>query len=149
MSGEIATQDVADSSTIRLHPDLSSPIVVQFTQRQVFATFAASTGLTAACPNPSCVLHPLSGSLFLVGALTFVNSLCGMCPLISAVSNSESPAIMLPLGAFYPTLLLSGIIWPLEAMQPALRWFALALPETVPIRAMQLLMVRGWNLSGR
>lgn len=63
------------------------------------------------------------GELFWVICITILQGLCGMCFgfLISAVCELERNAIQLALGSFYPTLLLSGVIWPLEGMPDALR----------------------------
>ena len=41
--------------------------------------------------------------------------------VISAVARSEQDAIHLSLGIFYPNLILSGIIWPIESMPEVLR----------------------------
>ena len=41
--------------------------------------------------------------------------------LVSALCDNEQDAIQLALGSFYPNLLLSGIIWPLEGMPQYLR----------------------------
>ena len=41
--------------------------------------------------------------------------------LVSALCDNEQDAIQLALGSFYPNLLLSGIIWPLEGMPDYLR----------------------------
>ena len=42
--------------------------------------------------------------------------------VISALCDTENDAIQLALGSFYPNLLLSGIIWPLEGMPKELRF---------------------------
>lgn len=63
------------------------------------------------------------GEIIWVICLTILQGLCGMCFgfLISAVCELERNAIQLALGSFYPTLLLSGVIWPLEGMPDVLR----------------------------
>lgn len=64
-----------------------------------------------------------NGSLVLVVILTLLQGMCGMCFgfVISAVCELERNAIQLALGSFYPTLLLSGVIWPIEGMPIVLR----------------------------
>lgn len=42
--------------------------------------------------------------------------------MTSAISNDENTAIMMALGIFYPLLLLSGIVWPIQGIPVALRW---------------------------
>lgn len=41
--------------------------------------------------------------------------------MTSALSNDENTAIMMALGIFYPLLLLSGIVWPIQGIPVALR----------------------------
>ena len=56
-------------------------------------------------------------------SLTILQGICGMAfgLLVSALCDNEQDAIQLALGSFYPNLLLSGIIWPLEGMPQYLR----------------------------
>ena len=55
--------------------------------------------------------------------ITILQGICGMAfgLLVSALCDNEQDAIQLALGSFYPNLLLSGIIWPLEGMPMYLR----------------------------
>lgn len=64
-----------------------------------------------------------NGNLCWVVVITLLQGMCGMCFgfLISAVCELERNAIQLALGSFYPTLLLSGVIWPIEGMPTILR----------------------------
>jgi huntingtin len=64
------------------------------------------------------------GSIFLVMLLTIMQGLCGMCFgfFISAVCDLERTAVQLSLGSFYPSLLLSGVLWPIEGMPNFLRY---------------------------
>lgn len=64
-----------------------------------------------------------NGDIMLVVILTILQGLCGMCFgfVISAICELERNAIQLALGSFYPTLLLSGVIWPIEGMPYLLR----------------------------
>ena len=43
----------------------------------------------------------------------------------------QAVAMQLSIGSFYPNLLLSGILWPLEGMPPALQYIAKFLPNTL------------------
>ena len=64
----------------------------------------------------------------------------------SALWDNEQDAIQLALGSFYPNLLLSGIIWPLEGMLPELRYLSYILPQTYACEAMRGMLSRGWGL---
>lgn len=52
--------------------------------------------------------------------------------LISIFCESHTMANFVSTGAFYPMIVLCGLLWPLEGMPPLLRDFALLLPFTVP-----------------
>lgn len=89
------------------------------------------------------------GDIFLVIVITILQGLCGMCFgfVISAICELERNAIQLALGSFYPTLLLSGVIWPIEGMPTALRYISTFLPLTLATTSLRSIMTRGWNMS--
>lgn len=88
------------------------------------------------------------GDIILVVMITILQGLCGMCFgfVISAVCELERNAIQLALGSFYPTLLLSGVIWPIEGMPTVLRYISTFLPLTLATTALRSMMTRGWSL---
>ncbi|CAB4057911.1 unnamed protein product [Lepeophtheirus salmonis] len=92
---------------------------------------------------------PANGSIVLMISLVILQGLCGMSfgLLISSFCSTEHDAIQLALGSFYPLLLLSGIIWPLEGMSKNLRYFSYTLPQTLACKAMRGILSRGWNLE--
>lgn len=47
----------------------------------------------------------------------------------------------------FPCFILSGIVWPLEAMSPILRTIAILLPITIPAEAQRSIFNRGWGLE--
>ncbi|XP_044743835.1 ABC transporter G family member 23 isoform X2 [Chrysoperla carnea] len=89
------------------------------------------------------------GDIGWVIALTILQGLCGMCFgfVISAVCELERNAIQLALGSFYPTLLLSGVIWPVEGMPIVLRYISLCLPLTMATTATRSMLTRGWSID--
>ncbi len=50
--------------------------------------------------------------------------------LISSLVASEVEAVQLSLASFFPSLLLSGILWPLQAIPVGLRYISYILPTT-------------------
>ena len=65
---------------------------------------------------------------------------------MSSICDSEISAIHLSLGSFYPTLLLSGIIWPIEGMTSSwMRYLSYCLPQTYAIEALRSVFARGWG----
>ncbi|XP_041985170.1 ABC transporter G family member 23 isoform X2 [Aricia agestis] len=90
-----------------------------------------------------------NGNIAYVVMLTLLQGLCGMCFgfVISAACELERNAIQLALGSFYPTLLLSGVIWPIEGMPWILRYVSLCLPLTLATSALRSVLTRGWPFS--
>ncbi|XP_022186489.1 ABC transporter G family member 23 isoform X2 [Nilaparvata lugens] len=89
------------------------------------------------------------GDIFLVIILTILQGLCGMCFgfVISAICELERNAIQLALGSFYPTLLLSGVIWPVEGMPVILRYISACLPLTLATTSLRSMLTRGWFIT--
>lgn len=92
---------------------------------------------------------PSRGPFFWVIQLTLLQSTCGMAfgLMISAMTKEETSATMLALGSFYPNLLLSGTVWPTQAMPDAMRYFAYCLPQTLPIESLRYILSRGWDIT--
>jgi len=92
---------------------------------------------------------PSRGPFFWVTLLTLLQSSCGMAfgLMISAMTKEETSATMLALGSFYPNLLLSGTVWPTQAMPDAMRYFAYCLPQTLPIESLRYILSRGWDIT--
>lgn len=89
-----------------------------------------------------------NGEIVWIVILTILQGLCGMCFgfVISAICELERNAIQLALGSFYPTLLLSGVIWPIEGMPIVLRYVSLCLPLTLATSSLRSILTRGWSI---
>lgn len=89
-----------------------------------------------------------NGDIGWVISLTILQGLCGMCFgfVISAICELERNAIQLALGSFYPTLLLSGVIWPIEGMPAVLKYISLFLPLTMATTSLRAMLTRGWQI---
>jgi len=90
---------------------------------------------------------PSRGPFIWVILLTMAQAICGMeyGLLISSLCESETAATMMALGSFYPNLLLSGTVWPTQAMPTVMRYFSYTLPQTIPIETMRYILSRGWD----
>jgi len=88
------------------------------------------------------------GDIGWVIVLTILQGLCGMTFgfVISAICELERNAIQLALGSFYPTLLLSGVIWPIEGMPTFLKYLSTFLPLTMATTALRSMLTRGWEI---
>lgn len=97
-----------------------------------------------------CVFEISSHGPFIwVILLTLLQGSCGMAYglMISAICKEENSATMLALGSFYPNLLMSGTVWPVQAMPAAMKYISYILPQTIPIESMRYILSRGWDPS--
>lgn len=92
---------------------------------------------------------PFRGSvaLFALGSLLFLLVTLGLGVLISTVSQNSGQAIQLALMTTLPQVLLSGMVFPLDAMAPGVRWIAYFLPLTYFIEIARGVMVRGASFA--
>uniref|UniRef100_A0A3B3HT82 ATP-binding cassette, sub-family H, member 1 n=1 Tax=Oryzias latipes TaxID=8090 RepID=A0A3B3HT82_ORYLA len=92
---------------------------------------------------------PNEGSLLLAIILIVLQGMAGISfgLVISAAIDDEQSANQAALGIFYPNLILSGIIWPVECIPYPLRYVSLALPQTYASESLRCIMYRGWGLS--
>jgi len=73
----------------------------------------------------------------------------GMCLglVISGAATIETEAVQLSLSAYFPALLMSGVIWPLESIPPWMQWLSKALPTTWAAESLRSIMIRGWGIT--
>lgn len=92
---------------------------------------------------------PFNGSPWLLGlgAALFLLVTLGVGLLISSVSASSGQAIQLALMTLLPQVMLSGLIFPLEAMPVVVRSIAFLLPLTYFVDISRAVMVRGADLA--
>ncbi|CAJ1066677.1 LOW QUALITY PROTEIN: ABC transporter G family member 23 [Xyrichtys novacula] len=93
--------------------------------------------------------NPNEGSLVLIIILIILQGVTGISfgLVISSAIDDEQNANQAALGIFYPNLIISGIIWPVECIPYPLRYLSLALPQTYASEALRCIMYRGWGLS--
>ncbi|XP_063608596.1 ABC transporter G family member 20-like [Penaeus indicus] len=92
---------------------------------------------------------PCEGNMLWVVLLSVLQGFCGMTfgLMTSALSNDENTAIMMALGIFYPLLLLSGIVWPVQGIPIALRYVSYILPQTYACDAIRAVLYKGWDIT--
>ncbi|KAF7487775.1 ABC transporter G family member 20 [Sarcoptes scabiei] len=92
---------------------------------------------------------PSRGPFILVICLLVSQGATGMAfgLVVSALCKQENTAVMMILGSFYPNLILSGIIWPLEAMPQWIRSFSYLQPQTLPTETLRHILSRGWSIQ--
>ena len=67
--------------------------------------------------------------------------------IISSFCDEEGSALHFAVGSFYPTLLLGGVMWPVEGMPIFARYFSYILPQTYAIEAMRNIFAKGLGLD--
>ncbi|HEY2310657.1 MAG TPA: ABC transporter permease [Gaiellaceae bacterium] len=87
---------------------------------------------------------PFNGAvwIFALGAILFLLVLLGLGGLISSVSQNAGQAIQLSLFVMLPSIMFSGMIFPLTAMPWTVRWIGYVLPLTYFINIAQGVMLR-------
>ncbi|KAI9556290.1 ABC protein [Daphnia sinensis] len=89
------------------------------------------------------------GNLALVIFITLLQGLCGMAfgLLISALCDEETSAIQITLGTNYTNIIMSGMLWPTEAMPTYVRHLANLMPQTYAMQALRNILGRGWGIG--
>jgi len=92
---------------------------------------------------------PMNGSIPLAILISAMLGMTGMMYglVISSLCDEERQAITMALASFFPVLLLSGTLWPVEAIPVPLSWISQSLPTTHAANAMRSIMSRGWGLE--
>lgn len=93
---------------------------------------------------------PFRGSaagIVLLAAL-YILSLLTLGSLISTLAETQPQAIFMAVFVLIPSVLLSGFVFPVEAMPDWLRPVAWALPMTYYVEGIRALMLKGTGLSG-
>ena len=91
----------------------------------------------------------IEGSVFLLFALGMLLGWAAMCfgLVVSSKARSEFQAMQMNMPVMFPVLLLSGILWPVEALPAVVQPLSWALPTTWTAEAFRSIMLRGWGIS--
>jgi ABC-2 type transport system permease protein len=85
-------------------------------------------------------------ALFVVFLLGVGNQ--GLGFMLSSFAKNEFQAIQfLPL-ILFPSILLSGVFWPIEAVPTLLRPVSYFIPLTYAVEGLRSVMIRGWSVDG-
>lgn len=92
---------------------------------------------------------PIRGSLLdlAVGALPFLASMLSMGLLVSSLSRSQLQATQLSFFFFLPSMLLSGFMFPFDAMPEPAQWIGEVLPLTHFLRIVRGVVLKGAPLG--
>jgi ABC-2 type transport system permease protein len=79
--------------------------------------------------------------------ILFAIGLQGIAILISTLSKNEAQAMQFVLFLLIPSIMLSGVFWPLETMPASMRPFSYAIPLTYANSALRKIMLTGSGLG--
>lgn len=92
---------------------------------------------------------PIEGSVMLLFLLALLLGWAAMCfgLFVSSKARSEFQAMQMNMPVIFPVLLLSGILWPIEALPDWILPLSQAMPTTWTAEAFRSIMIRGWGLD--
>lgn len=67
--------------------------------------------------------------------------------LVSVSCSSVTASNFVSMGSFYPILIFSGLLWPIEGMPGILKRIAVGMPTTLSTLSMRNIMEKGWTLT--
>jgi ABC-2 type transport system permease protein len=93
---------------------------------------------------------PVAGSLsgLIAVSLLFIVTALALGALISTIARTQVAAMLMSgLALMMPTMLLSGMIFPIESMPPLLQWISALLPARWYIDLVRRIMIQGADMS--
>ena len=92
---------------------------------------------------------PVRGGLVVLYALTllFVFANLGLGLFVSTVARTQAQAMQLSFMLLLPNILLSGFMFPREAMPRVMQWLSAALPLTYYLRILRGVLLKGVGLQ--
>jgi len=144
---------VHERSASTLDRLLSTPV----TEGEIVAGYALAFGFVGLIQ--SCVIITAAillfdvmivGNVLLALLVVFVLGIGnqGLGFMLSSFAKNEFQAIQfLPL-ILFPSILLSGVFWPLEAVPTLLRPVSYFIPLTYAVEGLRSVMIRGWSIDG-
>lgn len=102
--------------------------------------------ITIICLSVFLIKVPVSGSLLwiILVSLLFIMVSLSIGILISTLVSQQEVAILISgMVLMLPTMLLSGMLFPIESMPDILQWMSYAVPAKWYIEAMKVMMIQG------
>ncbi|WEM44295.1 ABC transporter permease (plasmid) [Photobacterium sp. DA100] len=93
---------------------------------------------------------PINGAIsqILFGTLLFISASLTLGLVISTIASTQLQAMQMTVFILLPSILLSGFMFPYEAMPVAAQWISEALPATHFMRLIRGIVLRGADLIG-
>lgn len=84
-------------------------------------------------------------ALALMIIVLYAIGLLGLGFLLSTIARNEFQAIQFIPMIILPSIILAGVIWPIESMPPIIRPVSYVIPLTYAAEALRSVMIRGWG----
>lgn len=93
---------------------------------------------------------PINGAIsqILFGTLLFISASLTLGLVISTIASTQLQAMQMTVFILLPSILLSGFMFPYEAMPVAAQWISEVLPATHFMRLIRGIVLRGADLAG-
>jgi ABC-2 type transport system permease protein len=131
---------------------LTTPV----TEGEIVAGYALAFGLVGLIQSVVIILaavalfdiqivgNPLTALLII---FVFGAGIQGLGFLLSSMAKNEFQAIQFIPLILFPSILLSGVFWPIEAVPAVLRPISNFIPLTYAVEGMRSVMIRGWGIG--
>lgn len=90
-----------------------------------------------------CLLVSLCSNTFTTSGINAIILYRFIGVLISTICDEETSAIHMALGSFYPNILCSGVLWPIEGIPIFFRKIVYFLPQAYTIDSLRCVLSRG------
>lgn len=143
---------VHERSTGTLDRLLTTPV----TEGEVVGGYAIALGLVALVQSVVILVTAvllfdvnIEGNILLVLATIMLLGIGsqGLGFLLSSIAKTEFQAVQFMPIILFPSILLAGVFWPIEAVPELLRPVSYFIPLTYAVEACRSVMIRGWDLG--
>ena len=143
---------VHERSSFTLDRLLSTPV----TEGEIVAGYALAFGIVGLIQSvvilSTAVLLfdiVIEGNILLVLLIIFIFGVGnqGLGFLLSSIAKNEFQAIQFMPIVLFPSILLAGVFWPLEAVPELLQPISYFIPLTYSVDGLRSVMIRGWGLD--
>jgi len=143
---------IHERSTSTLERLLTTPV----TEGEIVAGYALAFGLVGLVQSAVIILAAVAlFSIQIVGnpltvlliVFVFGAGIQGLGFLLSSMAKNEFQAIQFIPLILFPSILLSGVFWPIEAVPDVLRPISNFIPLTYAVEGMRSVMIRGWGIG--
>lgn len=143
---------IHERSTSTLDRLLTTPV----TEGEIVAGYALAFGLVGLIQSAVIILAAVAlfdiqivGNPLTVLLIVFVfgAGIQGLGFLLSSMAKNEFQAIQFIPLILFPSILLSGVFWPIEAVPAVLRPISNFIPLTYAVEGMRSVMIRGWGMG--